>query len=218
MRKGRGLLVLFVLGVGLGLGLGLLGLSGEGRLRAWVVVVDAGHGGRDPGAIGYGGVLEKDVTLEIARLVRFLSLGDSRAEVILTRWFDQTLSLEERVAVARRARADLYVSVHANAFESPRASGVEVLVAEGAASGSRALAEQLRRGLTSQLRDLGVPNRGVKSQRLYLRWTKIPSALVEVGFLTHPTEAQRLQSLWYQLRVAQGIWEGIQAYIRSLGR
>lgn len=208
--RSRAVLVLFAL-----VGLGLLGLPGEGRSKAWVVVVDAGHGGRDPGAIGYGGVLEKDVTLEIARLVRFLSLSDSQVEVVLTRWFDETLSLEERVAVARRARADLYISIHANAYESPHVEGVETLIAEGAAAGSLALAESLHRGLIGRLRDLGVSDRGVKLQRLYLRWAPIPSALVEVGFLTHPGEAERLQSLWYQLRVAQGIWEGIQAYVQG---
>lgn len=216
-RKGRTRArgVGFVPWVLAGLGLLLLGLSGEGRSRAWVVVVDAGHGGRDPGAIGYGGVLEKDVTLEIARLVRFLSLSEPRIEVVLTRWFDETLSLRERIALAESVRADLYISVHANAYGSPHVGGVETLIAEGAASGSRSLAEKLQRSLVSELRGLGVPDRGVKSQRLYLRWTRIPSALVEVGFLTHPTEAQRLRSLWYQLRVAQGIWEGIQAYLQG---
>jgi len=211
-RNGRTrgvVLVLFAL-----VGLGLLGLPGEGRSPTWVVVVDAGHGGRDPGAIGYGGVLEKDVTLEIARLVRFLSLSDPRIEVVLTRWFDETLSLDERIALAQRAGADLYISIHANAHENPRAQGIETLIAEGGASGSRALARSLQRGVISQLRGLGAKDRGVKSQRLYLRWAGIPSALVEVGFLTNPKEAQKLRSLWYQIRVAQGILEGVKAYLK----
>ncbi len=191
---------------------GIGGLSGEGRFRTWVVVVDAGHGGRDPGAIGYGGVREKDVTLEIARLVRFLSLSEPAIEVRLTRWSDTTLTLKQRVVVAQSVGADLYISIHANAYLDPQVRGIETWIAKGGTPRSQALAQRLHRGLVSQLQGWGAEDRGIKTQRLYLRWMKIPSALVEVGFLTNPTEAQRLQAVWYQLHVAQGIWEGLRSY------
>jgi N-acetylmuramoyl-L-alanine amidase len=83
------------------------------------VVVDAGHGGRDPGAIGVGGLREKDVTLALAKTLR-KSLRARGFSVVLTRDRDRTLSLEERTAIAEGAGGDVFVSVHANA--SPRAN------------------------------------------------------------------------------------------------
>jgi N-acetylmuramoyl-L-alanine amidase len=90
-----------------------------------VVVVDAGHGGRDPGALGVGGVREKDVTLALARTLR-TSLRARGFEVVLTRDRDRTLSLEERTAIAEGAGGDVFVSVHANASPRAEMAGVEL--------------------------------------------------------------------------------------------
>lgn len=88
------------------------------------VVLDPGHGGRDPGAIGVGGVREKDVTLALARALRE-ELAGRGFRVVLTRDDDRTLSLEERTAVAEAARGDLFVSLHANAARRRSVRGVE---------------------------------------------------------------------------------------------
>ncbi len=90
-----------------------------------VVVVDAGHGGRDPGALGIGGVREKDVTLALAKALR-KSLRGRGFEVVLTRDRDRTLSLEERTAIAEGAGGDVFVSVHANASPRAELAGVEL--------------------------------------------------------------------------------------------
>jgi len=96
--------------------------SGTGSIRR--IVVDAGHGGQDPGAIGAGRVREKDVTLAIAtRLAR--QLREDGFEVVLTRDRDRTLALEERTALANTAGADLFVSVHANAHPRRNRVGIE---------------------------------------------------------------------------------------------
>lgn len=89
------------------------------------VVVDAGHGGSDPGAIGWGRLREKDVTLRLARALR-RELEAAGFEVVLTRESDGTLSLLERTALAEGARGDLFVSLHANAAANRAAEGVEV--------------------------------------------------------------------------------------------
>lgn len=188
--------------------------AGEGHSAGrWVVVIDPGHGGLDPGAIGYGGLQEKGIALEIARLVRFLSLGDSQIEIVLTRWFDETISLTERIALANRMDAALYVSIHANAHSNTQAQGIETLITEAGSWESLRLAQSVQQALTSQPALAKVPDRGVKRQRLYIRWAKMPAALVEVGFLTNPDEALRLQSLWYQMRVAKGILAGIKDHL-----
>ena len=90
-----------------------------------VVVVDAGHGGRDPGALGIGGVREKDVTLALAKTLR-KSLRARGFEVVLTRDRDRTLSLEERTAIAEGSGGDVFVSVHANASPRAELAGVEL--------------------------------------------------------------------------------------------
>jgi len=88
------------------------------------VVIDAGHGGSDPGAIGVGGLREKDVTLRLARQVA-THLRDEGFEVVMTRSRDRTLSLEARTALAEGARGDLFVSIHANAAPRRSAHGIE---------------------------------------------------------------------------------------------
>ena len=95
------------------------------RDERWHVVIDAGHGGKDPGAIGPSGLMEKDVVLDIARRLRELMLRELQWRVTLTRDTDIFIPLEERTAIANAKGADLFVSVHANSAERPDAHGIE---------------------------------------------------------------------------------------------
>jgi N-acetylmuramoyl-L-alanine amidase len=89
------------------------------------VVIDAGHGGKDPGAIGPSGIMEKDVVLDIARRLRDLMRQERQWRVTLTRDTDVFIPLEERTALANAKGADLFVSIHANSAERPEAHGIE---------------------------------------------------------------------------------------------
>ena len=91
----------------------------------WHVIIDAGHGGKDPGAIGVSGVIEKDVVLDIAKRLRDLMQREPQWRVTLTRDTDVFIPLEERTALANASGADLFVSIHANAAERPDAYGIE---------------------------------------------------------------------------------------------
>lgn len=92
-----------------------------------VIVIDAGHGGRDPGAVGRTlGHREKDITLKAARMVRDLLAADPRYQVVLTRDGDRYLELEDRVRIARAAHADLFISLHADSNPNPNAKGASV--------------------------------------------------------------------------------------------
>jgi N-acetylmuramoyl-L-alanine amidase len=95
------------------------------RDQRWHVVIDAGHGGKDPGAIGPSGLMEKDVVLDIARRLRELMQQDLQWRVTLTRNTDVFIPLEERTAIANAKAADLFVSIHANSAERPDAHGIE---------------------------------------------------------------------------------------------
>lgn len=94
--------------------------------RDLVIAIDAGHGGRDPGAVGPGGTREKEIVLSVARRLRHLLERTPGLEPVMTRDSDVYLSLRERMRRAREAEADLFVSIHADAFRDPRARGSSV--------------------------------------------------------------------------------------------
>jgi N-acetylmuramoyl-L-alanine amidase len=189
---------------------------GTGQTKRFLVVVDAGHGGWDPGAVGYYGTQEKDINLAIAQFLRLLGLYDDEISIVLTRSADVYIPHRERTGLANRLRADLFVSVHANAHpRSPAANGIEVLVHDDTSlptyPQSRALAVLLQQRLT---RALGVTDRGIKHQTLFIRWAQMPAVLIETGFLTNPTEELKLRSFTYQWTVAHVIFNTIKEYLR----
>lgn len=106
--------------------IGLPAVQGPADASRPLVVIDAGHGGHDPGASGQHGEKEKMTTLALALALRDALLADGRVRVALTRDGDRFLALEERSGIARRLRADLFVSIHADASESPDATGATI--------------------------------------------------------------------------------------------
>lgn len=173
-----------------------------------VVAIDAGHGGHDPGAV-VAGVREKDLTLALALLVQERARG-SGLRVVLTRTTDTYVDLRERLRIAESAGAVLYVSIHANYFRDPQICGVETWVDTNASPESLRLAESVQRAV---VRATGAQDRGVLRQTLYLRHTTLPTALVEVGYLSCPLERERLQDPAYQAKIAEGIVLGILDYL-----
>jgi N-acetylmuramoyl-L-alanine amidase len=107
-------------------GIGLPPVEGPADASRPLVVIDAGHGGHDPGASGEGTLREKNVTLALAKALREALLADGRVRVAMTRDSDRFLVLEERAGIARQLKADLFVSIHADAAEKPDANGATV--------------------------------------------------------------------------------------------
>ena len=120
-----------------GLAAGLPVIEGPPDASRPLVVIDAGHGGHDPGASG-AGRREKDLTLALALAVRDELVRDGRVRVALTRGDDRYLVLEERAGIARRMGADLFISIHADAADNPDASGATVYTLSDKASDSQA--------------------------------------------------------------------------------
>ena len=184
------------------------GNSASGRI---LVVLDAGHGGRDPGAV-CDGVKEADVNLAISERVAALIEADERLDVQMTRTLDVYVSLENRIAVANDAGAALYLSVQSNACEYPNATGVVTLVSD--ALDERAPSWQFAEIVQDAVTDAtGARDRGVLAQDLYLHRAVMPAALIEVGFLTNDGERRQLTDPSYQQTIAQGIYDGIVAYL-----
>ncbi|SDL49726.1 N-acetylmuramoyl-L-alanine amidase [Geoalkalibacter ferrihydriticus] len=127
--------------------------SGDGRPGLRRIVVDPGHGGKDPGAVGPNGVLEKDVNLAMAKLLKQYLEKELGVEVILTRDRDIYLPLQERTAIANRAEADLFISLHANASNDRRAYGTETYFLNLARSEQAAAVAARENGMT--LKELG---------------------------------------------------------------
>ncbi len=177
---------------------------------AATVTIDAGHGGTDPGAIGVGGVQEKIVNLNIARLVQ-AQLQAAGVNVIMTRVDDSEIDLQPRVDLAVASGADIFVSIHTNALDRGNVSGIETYYLR---PDSARLANVMHRYIVS---GSGVAlDRGVRTARFFVvreTPTTMPSVLLELGYLTNPTEGTRLATPEYQAQMAQAVTQGILAYL-----
>ncbi|MBF2057027.1 MAG: N-acetylmuramoyl-L-alanine amidase [Cyanobacterium sp. T60_A2020_053] len=175
-----------------------------------LVVIDPGHGGTDSGAIGIGGLREKDVILPISEKVAQI-LEQQGIQVKMTRNTDVFISLQGRTALANSLNADLFVSIHANSAgaNKPQVSGLETYYFQS----GRNLATVIHRNI---LQRININDRRVRQARFYvLRTANMPSVLVETGFLTGTDDASRLPNPNYQQQMAQGIAAGILEYIRT---
>ena len=167
------------------------------------ICIDPGHGGDQPGA-AYGGRLEKDAALQIARkLAR--KLKDTGYEVIMTRDDDAPVSLRKRCDISNAGGADAFISVHLNASHSPDAHGAETWQWDTSES---TLALNVQRELVEAT---GARDRGVKSTTSYyvLRHTHAVAIVVECGFISNDAERERLFDDGYQEKIASGIAKGI---------
>lgn len=172
------------------------------------IVIDPGHGGNDPGAVGPDGTKEKDVNLAVAKLLqKELSYF---ARVLLTREHDEFRELWERSSLANTAKADLFISVHCNAAEDRAANGTETLVYKLGGEAEK-LARKVQASLVATLK---TKDRGVKEKNLHVcRETKMPAILVELGFISHPEEEERLASPDFQKAAARAIAQGVAGYL-----
>ncbi|PMB39881.1 N-acetylmuramoyl-L-alanine amidase, partial [Fischerella thermalis CCMEE 5330] len=175
-----------------------------------VIVVDPGHGGKDSGAPGLGGLLEKDVVLPIGRRVAAI-LEQNGYQAVLTRDSDYFVELQGRVDIAERANATLFVSIHANSVDQrPDVNGLETYYYD---SGYR-LAQVVHNSILSKISTL--KDRGVRKARFYvLRKSSMPSILVETGYMTGREDNPRLGNPEYQNRMAEGIASGILQYLQQ---
>ncbi|MBD2137481.1 N-acetylmuramoyl-L-alanine amidase [Anabaena sp. FACHB-1237] len=175
-----------------------------------LVVIDPGHGGKDSGAPGLGGLLEKDVVLPISLKVARI-LEENGVHAVLTRDADFFVELQGRVDITKRVNANLFVSIHANSVDNrPDVNGLEVYYFES----GYALADTVRNSILDNISTL--KNRGTRKARFYvLRKNSIPAILVETGYMTGSEDNPRLGSPEYQTRMAQGIAYGILKYLKQ---
>lgn len=219
------------------------------------IVIDAGHGGHDTGTIGPTGLMEKDLCLDVAlRLGKIIEQKLPGADVIYTRSDDTFIPLEDRTRIANEAKADLFVSIHANSSPDHGARGVEtyylnlkgspeameVAARENAVSQegihelqdlvkkiaqtekideSKEFAEDVQDSLSKRIQKTVKPvrNRGVrKAPFVVLIGADMPSILTEISFLSNPADEQLLKKPEHRQRIAEGVFQGVAAYLESL--
>lgn len=189
-----------------------------------VVVIDAGHGGNDPGKIGINQVLEKDVNLQIARRVRTL-LEQNDVKVIMTREEDEGLydagaankkvqDMKKRIELIAESNAPITVSIHQNSYSDESIHGAQVFYYTSSKEGKAAailMQQQLVEGLDPENR------REAKANDSYylLKKSTTPTIIVECGFLSNYEEAEELKTQEYQEKVAFHITMGILKYLNQ---
>ncbi|MBF0458815.1 MAG: N-acetylmuramoyl-L-alanine amidase [Nitrospirae bacterium] len=232
--------------------------QGEALIGRKIIVIDPGHGGHDPGAMSKSGLKEKDVVLDISLQLARILREKYYFEVYMTRSEDKFISLDERTAIANAKRADMFVSVHANANNSPSLKGIETyflnfsnsdealrvaarenaisikqmkevqsdlslilasLARESKRDESLRLAHYVQKSMIAKLGKTyrGITDHGVKQALFYvLVGASMPSALVEVSYITNHTEERLLTTEAYKEHIAEAIAAGINKYVSSL--
>jgi N-acetylmuramoyl-L-alanine amidase len=190
-------------------------------LSSKVIVIDAGHGGIDGGAVSKSGIEEKEITLSIASYLRDF-LQQSGAYVVLTRETDRDLAgvgngksrwkardLSKRLQMVKDENADLFISIHGNAFPG-KSHGAQTFYNPTREANNK-LATFIQTELVHNLENT-TRSAKAKNDVFLLKYSPVPTALVEVGFLSNYEEAQLLSDPKYQRKIAASIYYGILAY------
>lgn len=191
-------------------------------VRKNTVIIDAGHGGSDPGKVGAGDILEKEINLAIAKKVE-TQLKKEKIKVIMTREEDRMLTgdadsgskaqdMKERVELINKELPQIAVSIHQNSYQDASVHGAQVFYYSGSQEGERAAGIMQNALLAFDADNTRQP----KANDTYylLRRTRVPTIIVECGFLSNPEEAGNLCLDEYQEKVAQAICQGILEFIR----
>jgi N-acetylmuramoyl-L-alanine amidase len=180
-----------------------------------LIILDAGHGGTDEGT-KVSALKEKRLTLLTVLLTK-KHLEELGYRVMLTRGRDIFLSLPKRVAIANKTKATLFVSVHYNSAPSPEANGIEIFYFDSKELWRTRASKRLAYCLLHRLIDqTDAASRGVKTNNFHvIRETDMPSVLVEAGFISNLKERQKLKDRVYIDRIAIGIAQGIDKYIKT---
>jgi N-acetylmuramoyl-L-alanine amidase len=178
-----------------------------GSAQGHTVALDAGHGGRDPGAIGPTGLREAEVVLDVAQRVRDL-LSQDGVRVLMIRDSDATVELDDRTRMAREGGATVYVSIHANASTRAAVNGTETYYLTPQ---SLALAQMIQDELGAVL---SIPSRGIRTANfIVLRDNDVPSVLVETAYISHADDEARLRDQEFRQEIAEAVHRAIMRFL-----
>lgn len=172
-----------------------------------VIVVDPGHGGKDPGAgeVGYSRLPEKTIVLAIAKEIE-TQLKACGARIIMTRTADYFVPLDDRAEIADKHKADLLLSIHIDSCPKGYVSGPTVYIANQACYQSRRVSDSIHSSFVAA----GIGSKGIRHAdfRVLAKHSQ-PAVLVECGYLTNSKDAQKLNNRWYQKKISKLISDGV---------
>lgn len=177
-----------------------------------IIIIDAGHGGTDPGSVKRG-VQEKDINLQIALKLQ-KRLERKGYKVVMTRTDDTAISLSNRAKLANQAKGDLLISIHQNSFKDASVHGIEVFYTPGKESYDHQLANFIQEALINytQAKDRHVRE---VTNLLVIRESKMPACLIESAYLSNDHEREMIQTEDYQDKIVTGIIEGIENFLND---
>lgn len=194
-----------------------LGDENENKNKKYTVFIDPGHGGNDKGTQSKtSNRYEKDLTLQISKKLANKLAKQKDIQVVVSRTDDTYVSLMDRVNLAKNSSADVLISIHLNAEKNGNtATGIETWYRNKATDGSKELAQAVQSTIASyvKVRDRGI----IENNFEVLRESNMPAILVECGFLTTPSEEQKIINEKYQEQLTEGIVQGILSYLDSKG-
>ncbi|MBS4208994.1 N-acetylmuramoyl-L-alanine amidase [Bacillus sp. FJAT-50079] len=180
--------------------------KGTGGLKGKTIVLDPGHGGRDQGAEGANGTLEKELTLKTADMLA-RKLHKAGAKVIVTRDIDEYVSLNDRAYLAARHQADAFISLHYDSIKDKQVNGHTTYY-------YHSYEKELAKAINQQIEHaVSLKNRGTRHGNYYvIRENSQPSVLLELGYLSNPSEEKVISTKKFQNAVTDGIVKGLQEY------
>jgi len=224
-RRRKGIILGIALALILTISLGWGFSRQDEKIWSWtlgdrVVLIDAGHGGVDPGAVGISKVLEKDVTLAVSKRLQAL-VQQSGAKTIMVREDDRDLGtsqgllkrkredLAQRIQLALDTQAEVYISIHANSFPNAKLTGAQTFYHSDSPEG-----KLLAQSIQQELNKMTNGNRVIKgNQDIYvLKKAHQAAVTVELGFLSNSAEEQLLATPEYQQKLAVAIYQGLSVY------
>ena len=228
-------------------------ISDKTKWSIQTIVLDAGHGGKDPGAIGYHNIKEKNIVLDITNeLGKLITKKHPNIDVVYTRTDDTFLGLKNRTSIANKNNGQIFISIHANSSSAKSARGYEIFLLQpksvdeaidvairenssiifeediSAYNQNQIIADVSQSTFSKESEQLAVfiqngikkelpktRNRGIKQAGFHvLVGASMPNLLIETGFLTNKSEAQKLNKSTYRKKFAKGIYDGIAEYIK----
>ena len=185
------------------------------QARKDIIVIDAGHGGHDPGKVGVNNALEKDINLQIAQKVK-IHLEKNGLQVIMTREDDvmedtKLEDMKKRVALINEIRPAITVSIHQNSYSDSGIKGAQVFYytnSDISKNAAEIMQQELKKVNAENTRQIKA-----NSDFYMLKKTEVPTIIVECGFLSNPGEAEKLVSEEYQVQMAQAICSGIMTWL-----
>ena len=193
--------------------------------RTYTVVIDAGHGGADKGAMGEDGTSESQITLQLAKMIRDLNTND-QIHIVLTRETDITQSVMKKAELANQYHPDLFVSLHCNTtsivknrkgeISEQQKTGIEFFIPTKEKAADYTGSQLLAGHLAASMNTLGENMLGIKSRQKRI-WVlgevKSPSVLIETGFITNKNDLLKLKDAAYQKQMAEAVLQGINNYL-----